>query len=216
MAAGERFGRLLCLGESRVDERHRVHVLTVCDCGAREERKLSSLRESIKVGHRPACRQCVRSDRQPPRSGLFVPKEDRGTREIWRGMLRRCYGSSRADFKNYGAVGVSVCERWRLSFKNFLADMGTRPSGLTIDRIDPKGNYEPSNCRWVSWTDQANNRTNNVNLTHNGETMSVSSWANRLGVPVGALHQRLRSGWTVERTITVPIRQKRKSLSGRP
>ncbi|MBL9070464.1 MAG: hypothetical protein JNM03_10785 [Sphingopyxis sp.] len=75
----------------------------------------------------------------------------------WQQMILRCHDNKNSSFARYGAVGISVCERWRANFQNFLADMGERPKGLTLDRIDPTGNYEPGNCRWADAKTQRNN-----------------------------------------------------------
>lgn len=76
----------------------------------------------------------------------------------WRNMKQRCFDANVPDFKNYGARGITVCERWRVSFEAFLADMGDRPDGMTLDRIDVNGNYEPGNCRWATQATQVRNR----------------------------------------------------------
>ncbi len=83
-----------------------------------------------------------------------------GTYVSWSNMKRRCTNPNDNRFKTHGARGVTVCARWQ-SFSNFLADMGERPDGLSIERINVNGNYEPSNCKWATPTEQARNRTNN-------------------------------------------------------
>jgi hypothetical protein len=84
-------------------------------------------------------------------------KNPGGAKSIWRGMLQRCLQPRNPSYRYYGARGITVCERWR-SFENFLADMGERPPGLSIQRINNLGNYEPGNCRWATARDQVLNR----------------------------------------------------------
>jgi len=80
------------------------------------------------------------------------------TYRTWYSMIERCCNPANASFKRYGARGIMVCERWRASIEHFVQDMGARPPGMTLDRIDPQGNYEPSNCRWATELEQQRNR----------------------------------------------------------
>ena len=113
----------------------------------------------------------------------------------WQGMIGRCEYPHHPDYRNYGGRGISVCPRWRKSFKDFMADMGPRPTKRhTIERIDTNGNYEPANCRWATQKEQQNNRRNNRLLTLNGETLTMAQWAERIGITIYALYQRLERG----------------------
>jgi hypothetical protein len=119
-------------------------------------------------------------------------------------MLNRCRKPDSDQFRYYGARGIRVCERW-LEFSNFLADMGERPTGKTLDRIDNDGNYEPGNCRWATHAEQMSNSSRNVRLTFRGETLTLTQWAQRIGVGKTTLACRLRLGWTVEEALTAPL-----------
>ena len=102
---------------------------------------------------------------------------------------------------DYGGRGISVCERW-LKFENFLADMGPRPDGHTLDRIDSNGNYEPTNCRWATAREQAANRRNLQLVTFNGVSLTITDWSRKTGIPLAALFARFAKGWSPERCLT--------------
>ena len=101
---------------------------------------------------------------------------------------------------------VKVCERWS-DFLLFLEDMGERPEGMTIDRIDGKGDYEPTNCRWADIKTQLDNRNCTSWITHNGQTKTQADWARYIGISEKAFNNRLKRGWSVEKAITTPRRQ---------
>ncbi len=98
----------------------------------------------------------------------------------WAAMLDRCRNPNNKSYKNYGGRGIRVCERWH-SFAAFLEDMGERPEGCTLDRIDNNGNYEASNCRWATWNVQNNNNRHKVYLTYNGKTLGLKEWSKEPG-----------------------------------
>lgn len=114
-----------------------------------------------------------------------------GTREyhIWEQMKARCLRSTHPCFRKYGARGISICERW-MRFENFIADMGNCPEGMSIDRIDNDGDYEPSNCRWTTRLVQQNNRRCCVYIEHEGKTRTMSEWARELGFRFTTLSRR--------------------------
>lgn len=129
----------------------------------------------------------------------------------WEAMKARCYNKHNIGYEHYGAKGVRVCARWLNSFDRFYEDMGPRPEGMTLDRKDVNGNYEPGNCRWATGKEQNNNATFNVVLKHDGREQTMSQWASELGWPVMTIHARInRLGWSVEKALTVTPR-KRKS-----
>jgi hypothetical protein len=122
----------------------------------------------------------------------------------WRNMRNRCLNPRGQDFHYYGGRGISICPEWD-DFWVFAKDMGERPEGYTIDRIDNDGNYCPENCRWASRAEQAANKRDYKNarlLTLNGRTQSQNKWATELGMAPTTIYLRLRAGWPVERALT--------------
>lgn len=130
--------------------------------------------------------------------------------QSWSGMIQRCTNPKNTAWKNYGARGITVCERWR-DFANFLADMGDRPSlKHSIDRIENNKGYEPGNCAWATKLSQCRNTRKNVMLEFRGETKCLSEWAETLGVNRDALRTRIESGWSVEDALSTPVKQYRR------
>lgn len=119
-------------------------------------------------------------------------------------MRRRCSSPLDAFYQNYGGRGISVCAEWTL-FENFLADMGEKPDGMTLERIDNDGHYEPDNCRWATPKDQARNRRSNRLLEHDGQTSVIAELAEEHGVASGTIRKRLSMGWSVERALHQPV-----------
>lgn len=130
-------------------------------------------------------------------------KDRSPTYKIWVSMRERCRNPKLKGFKNYGGRGITVCERWK-SFANFLADMGEKPAGLSLDRINNNGNYEPGNCRWADRETQSRNRRNNRRLTFDGREMTFGEWEKEKGLTHGTINDRLSRNWTVEQAITSP------------
>jgi hypothetical protein len=122
---------------------------------------------------------------------------------IWSHMKARCFRKTHSKYKNWGGRGITVCERW-LNFENFLSDMGEAPKGLSIERIDNDGNYEPSNCRWATIQEQNKNRTTKRLITANGKTQSVIEWCQELGVKRSFLNSRIIRNWTDDEIINNP------------
>ena len=126
--------------------------------------------------------------------------------DIWRMMIKRCADPDDKHYHNYGGRGISVCRRWRASYRHFLADMGPRPSkGYSIERQDNDGNYEPGNCSWSTKREQDRNKRTNHWLTFNGQTLIITDWARLVGVRANVISARLKKGWSVERALTTPL-----------
>lgn len=124
----------------------------------------------------------------------------------WRNMKGRCSAPRHPAYKRYGARGIQVCERWRSSFANFLADVGRRPSPKhSIDRIDNSGNYEPDNCRWATSREQARNTKRNRLIEWDGRLMCIAAWAQEMGVKANILYNRFSQRWPLEKVMTQPV-----------
>jgi hypothetical protein len=202
--SGQRFGRLVVVGYvGRAAGAQRAHKWACrCDCGA----ALDVCGAHLRAGATRSCgclqrEKATASGDRTRTHGLSKTS----TYAIWRGMLQRCHNATAPDYARYGAAGVKVCERWG-TFEHFLADMGPRPDGMSIDRYPNRsGNYEPGNCRWATVTEQNRNTKANVVLTHAGTSRCIAEWAQVQGISVSTLGARMRRGWSAERALTAPV-----------
>ena len=202
---GKRFGRLTVISKADpIKEgssgRLRPAVLCKCDCGKEKVVRIMCLKRGSCV----SC-GCLARDNASKR---LLKHGMTHTRlfSIWDGMLDRCYHSYSIMYKNYGGRGISICDEWLKDFINFYhwaIDNGYEDD-LTIDRINNDGNYEPSNCRWATYKEQARNKRNNHTLTFNGETKTISEWAETIGIPASTLGNRIYKGMPIERALTMP------------
>ena len=123
------------------------------------------------------------------------------TYHSWSSMKQRCLNKNRTNFKFYGDKGILICDRWLNSFENFLEDMGTRPDGMTLDRIDTTKGYCKENCRWATHKQQANNRISNKPISYLGITLTTEEWAKKIGISKDCLKLRLHRKWPLEKAL---------------
>jgi hypothetical protein len=123
-------------------------------------------------------------------------------------MISRCHDEGSSKYKYYGGRGIKVCEEWRVSFHKFYVDMGPKPSAKhTLERIGFSLGYSKSNCKWATWSEQQNNRRNNLMIFWNNKSQSASDWERELGWPEHILSKRITCRkWTVERAMTTKPR----------
>lgn len=176
----------------------------VCDCGKTTVTSYGSLT----CGNVRSC-GCLLRDATTTHGMSKSP-----VYKVWHAMLERCRNSHNQAWKDYGGRGIRVCERWH-DFSNFNSDMGERPTGGTLDRIDVNGDYEPSNCRWVSQSINANNRRNNRIIEFRGELATLAQWARKCNLNKGALLYRLAHGWPIEAALTTPSDRSASNISTR-
>lgn len=148
---GTRVGRLVAVRFAFVDARGDRRWVCRCDCGAETTVPWSQ----VKRGNTRSCGCLWREARQ---SKYGRKRDGTTTYQVWKGMKARCNGNSERSRRDYRDRGIVVCERWAISFAAFLADMGERPPGMSLDRVNNDGNYEPGNCRWATAVEQARNR----------------------------------------------------------
>lgn len=165
-----------------------------CDCG----NEIVATSRNIKTLHTKSC-GCLNHIQIHGMTNARIYK-------IWQDVKTRCYYPSHKSHKNYGGRGITMCDEWKDNAKAFIDWSFSHgySDDLTLDRIDSDKGYSPNNCRWVTMKVQENNRRNNHKLEYNGETHTISEWANIYGVKHGLISQRLRLGWPIEKAITTP------------
>lgn len=201
---GERYGHLVVLPvepERRVSPSgQRFSYMTVrCDCGVEFKTYLGRLTCS-KIKSCGCGLGSAEANRKTAERNTTHGLSKTRTYRIWKGVVSRCVIPSATNYKHYGGRGISVCERWR-EFENFLTDMGECPPGLTIERVDVDGAYEPNNCVWATREEQALNRRNNRVVLLCGKEMTLSQAVGLLGVSRSRVYKLIDRGLTYNEAV---------------
>lgn len=193
---GNQYGRLTVLNIAVDIPGKKKKWLCQCECGKEVVVAGSNLRN----GHTTGCKECSMERLHKAQ----IKHNMTGTKlyRVWRGILNRCENSNFKSYSDYGGRGISVCPEWHdgLNFFQWAMQNGYE-EGKEIDRIDNNGNYGPNNCRWVSRTENANNKRNNRKLIYNGKLMTMAEIARANNINYKLFHKHLSKGMTVEEAI---------------
>lgn len=157
----------------------------------------------VRTGRGKFCSKSCGVTHQHTRHGHAVGDRQSPTYGSYRAMLARCNYPSSVRYYNYGGRGIRVCERWS-DFQAFLADMGDRPTGMTLDRIDPDGNYEPANCRWATPREQLLNQRRTKRVPFRGDMLTISEIAEITGLKFATIEYRVHQGWPDDMVASEP------------
>ena len=190
---GARYGRLTVVGITGQKKYDKHLWACLCDCG----NTTHLIKRVLESGNTRSCGCLLTTTHGASETAMY---------RTWAGILTRCLNPKAPAYRNYGARGITVCDRWRgrSGFANFLADMGPKPEpGYSLDRADNSGPYSPDNCRWATHEQQSNNRRANVLITIQGETKTLMQWTRAKKLPYDRVWHRLRAGWAPERALEV-------------
>lgn len=197
---GNRYGRLVVIRRVENNKRGQAMWLCQCDCG----NEVISDKHRLSSGNTKSC-GCIHKETLAARNRANAKHGMRGTHlySVWHNMKDRCYRQKCKEYPRYGERGICVCDEWLNNFESFRdwAMASGYKDGLTIDRIDNNGNYEPTNCRWSTGKEQANNRRSNHTITYNGQTRTLKEWAELYGIPYGLLKNRIRANMPMEKAL---------------
>lgn len=197
---GQRFGRLTAL--ERVYPERSGNAIWRCRC---ECSNITDVRSNkLRSGRTKSC-GCLAADLYRERHTTHGKTSSREY-EAWCRMIQRCTNSNHSAYRNYGGRGIRICPQWAV-FERFFEDVGERPHGMTLDRLDNNGDYEPDNVAWRSRFDQANNKRSNRLIWICGECRTLAQWLRKLGMNRSSFDKRLRRGWSEQRALTVPPRR---------
>jgi len=205
---GKKFGRLLVIEKLNNDKYNKIRWLCLCDCGNIK----IIIGERLRSGHTKSC-GCLNKE-------IITKHGYSNTRiyHIWENMIQRCTNIKNKEYKNYGGriSPIVVCDRWldkNNGFINFLEDMGEPPSAQhQIDRIDNNKGYFKENCRWTSRKNNNRNKRNNHMLEYNNKNQCVAKWSDETGIPYQIIYSRIKSGWSTEETLTIPVKKYKKKI----
>lgn len=201
---GKRFGSLVVI--ERAPQKSKGNTTWKCRCDCGETRDIQG--GALIAGITSSC-GCLRI-KMITKHGM----EATPIYNLWASMKARCSNPNSRFYKDYGGRGITVCERWEI-FENFYADMGDRPEGLSLDRIDNNKGYSPDNCRWATKLQQRRNTRTNTWLEFNGERRVLTEWAEIVNLSPATIRSRLRASWTVDKALsTPPDKRKATKLKG--
>lgn len=181
-------------------------VISLCDCGNNHESYLFVL-----INWWTKSCWCLRKERMTKHSCSNLRGKKLASPEYccWQNIRTRCYKEKYRDYYLYWGRGITVCDRWKNSFINFLKDMWPRPWWTSIDRIDVNGNYEPWNCKWSNVYDQAKNKRNTIWITYDWKKLCLAEWSRILWIHRETIHDRIyKLWWSVDKALSAPVRKK--------
>ena len=189
--AGRRFSKLLVVERITNNSSGKVRWLCACDCGETAEVTSNSLTQG--TTHSCGCYHRQVASQANIKHGHSRINKVSPEYNIWRSMIKRCERKKDPAYKNYGARGIKVCVRWA-NFENFFTDMGLKPKGMTLERMNNNQDYCPENCKWATRIEQGNNTRRNRLVTINGEAKTVAECAREYGINYSTLISRLNRG----------------------
>jgi hypothetical protein len=197
MQPGEVWGRLTVIRE----EGDKVQCR--CECG--NEGWFS--RKHVRRGHTSSC-GCLHRERASVAASACKHGMSRsGTYNSWSSAKARCLNPDHDSFSDYGGRGITMCARWVDSFENFLADMGERPAGMTLERREVDGPYSPENCEWANRLEQTRNRRNTIRVEYQGVIKTLGEWCEELGLKYASAHLMIKNGKSVDRAFATAQRR---------
>lgn len=206
---GQRFGRLVVVAFAEMatfpSGKRYAKWQCLCDC-----------RNTTIVNQKSLIKRATRSCGCLLRETTSLTKKTHGMSKSklyrrWSSMITRCENKSVEKYKDYGNRGIKVCEQWRNSFEIFLRDVRMPPTPKhQIDRIDNNGDYEPGNVHWVTIEEQANNKRSTIMLTHDRQTLPLSTWSKLVNIKRKTLRARIKAGWPVYMVLTEPVINKKR------
>jgi hypothetical protein len=196
---GNKYGRLTVI-EELIERTKGGKILWNCQCECGSFINVTSC--DLKRSHTVSC-GCHKSQSITERS-VKHNLSNTDTFNIWCTLLQRCNNPNNRLYKYYGGRGITVCEKWT-TFEGFYEDMGKRPKGLSIDRIDNNKGYFKENCRWATIEQQSNNRRTNISFEYNGENRNIREWENTMGFRKGLITNRLKRGWPFEKALNTKV-----------
>lgn len=205
---GERYGRLLVLrqGPDAFSSKGKRNITWVCRCICGNETTVRS--GHLTSGHTISCGCAHREQMEWWKTfSITHGKTNEKSYRTWLMIKSRCYNKKDIDYRYYGERGIKLADEWKTDPKKFCDYVENlarySETGTTIDRIDPNKNYEPGNLRWITMQEQQSNKRNNIFLTFDGRTMTLTEWAKETGISQPTLTRRKKAGWSAEQMLTI-------------